>query len=214
MGEKITLWSWVSFRGSLTFVVLWACIFSWLIAACFIFINLFFYGHYVSFYFILFFNFTMLYWFCHISTWIRHRYTRVPHPEPSSFLPPCTCLFLKSLFKSLRYSHFEVFWNTFESIVCNFIFSKSVALFCPLVHSSLPGVLLYSGCLHLAPCISFKRRFYIGSFGFLHSKNIGENLSNPSWTSRWLGVTEVIFVWLPLIFSMCTASVFIAFFHK
>ena len=28
-----------------------------------------------------------MYWFCHISTWIRHRYTRVPHPEPSSLLP-------------------------------------------------------------------------------------------------------------------------------
>ena len=25
-------------------------------------------------YFILFFNFTILYWFCHISTWIHHRY--------------------------------------------------------------------------------------------------------------------------------------------
>ena len=36
------------------------------------------------------FNFTILYWFCHISTWIRHRYTRVPHPEPSSLLPPRT----------------------------------------------------------------------------------------------------------------------------
>ena len=33
-----------------------------------------------------------MYWFCHISTWIRHRYTRVPHPEPSSLLPPCTIL--------------------------------------------------------------------------------------------------------------------------
>ena len=40
--------------------------------------------------FFLFFNFTILYWFCHISTWIRHRYTRVPHPEPSSLLPPHT----------------------------------------------------------------------------------------------------------------------------
>ena len=38
--------------------------------------------------FILFFNFTMLYGFCHISTWIHHRYTRVPHTEPSSLLPP------------------------------------------------------------------------------------------------------------------------------
>ena len=34
--------------------------------------------------FILFLNFTILYWFCQISKWIHHRYTRVPHPEPSS----------------------------------------------------------------------------------------------------------------------------------
>ena len=31
--------------------------------------------------FILFFNFTILYWFCHTSTCICHGYTRVPHPE-------------------------------------------------------------------------------------------------------------------------------------
>ena len=37
-----------------------------------------------------FFNFTILYWFCHISKWICHRYTCVPHPEPSSLLPPHT----------------------------------------------------------------------------------------------------------------------------
>ena len=42
------------------------------------------------YYFILFFNFTILYWFCHISTSIRHRYTRVPHPEPPSLLRPRT----------------------------------------------------------------------------------------------------------------------------
>ena len=41
-------------------------------------------------YFILFFNFTILYWFCHISTCICHRYTCVPHSEPSSLLPPHT----------------------------------------------------------------------------------------------------------------------------
>ena len=34
--------------------------------------------------------FTILYWFCHTSTGIRHRYTRVPHPEPPSHLPPQT----------------------------------------------------------------------------------------------------------------------------
>ena len=40
------------------------------------------------FFLILFFKFIILYWFCHISKWIHHRYTRVPHPEPSSLLPP------------------------------------------------------------------------------------------------------------------------------
>ena len=38
--------------------------------------------------FVFFFNFTILNWFCHTSKWIRHRYTCVPHPEPSSLLPP------------------------------------------------------------------------------------------------------------------------------
>ena len=31
-----------------------------------------------------------MYWFCHTSTWIHHRCTRVPHPEPPSLLPPRT----------------------------------------------------------------------------------------------------------------------------
>ena len=35
-----------------------------------------------------FFYFTILYWFCHTSTWIHHGCTRVPHPEPPSHLPP------------------------------------------------------------------------------------------------------------------------------
>ena len=34
--------------------------------------------------------FTVLYWFCHTSTWIHHGCTCVPHPEPPSHLPPCT----------------------------------------------------------------------------------------------------------------------------
>ena len=51
--------------------LLWACI------------NSFF----LSFFF---FYFTILYWFCHTSTWIRHGCTRVPHPEPPSHLRPHT----------------------------------------------------------------------------------------------------------------------------
>ena len=37
--------------------------------------------------FFFFLNFTILYKFCQISKWIRHRYTHIPHPEPSSLLP-------------------------------------------------------------------------------------------------------------------------------
>ena len=40
--------------------------------------------------FYFFFNFTILYWFCHISKWIHHKYTCVPHPELSSLLPSHT----------------------------------------------------------------------------------------------------------------------------
>ena len=43
--------------------------------------------------FILFFIFAILYWFCHISTCIHHRYTRVPHPEPSSLPLPSLWVF-------------------------------------------------------------------------------------------------------------------------
>ena len=43
---------------------------------------------FLTFKFFIFFNFTILYWFCHTSTWICHRYTRVPNPEPPSHLPP------------------------------------------------------------------------------------------------------------------------------
>ena len=37
-----------------------------------------------------FFHFTMLYWFCHISTWICHGCACVPYPEPPFHLPPRT----------------------------------------------------------------------------------------------------------------------------
>ena len=40
--------------------------------------------------YIFLFYFTILYWFCHTSTWICHGYTRVPNPEPPSHLPPHT----------------------------------------------------------------------------------------------------------------------------
>ena len=51
-------------------------------------ISVYFFGPLFFFNFILFLNFTILYWFCQISKWIRHRYICVPHPEPSSSLHP------------------------------------------------------------------------------------------------------------------------------
>ena len=41
------------------------------------------------FYFTLFY-FIILYWFCHTSTWVRHRCTCVPNPEPPSHFSPHT----------------------------------------------------------------------------------------------------------------------------
>ena len=46
-----------------------------------------------SVFFFLFFTifyFTILYWFCHTSTWIRHGCSRVPNPEPPFHFPPHT----------------------------------------------------------------------------------------------------------------------------
>ena len=45
---------------------------------------------FIYFYIFYFFYFTVLYWFCHTSTWICHGCTRVPNPEPPSPLPPHT----------------------------------------------------------------------------------------------------------------------------
>ena len=44
----------------------------------------------LPFFFFFKFYFTILYWFCHTSTWIRHGCTWVPNPEPPSHLPPHT----------------------------------------------------------------------------------------------------------------------------
>ena len=44
----------------------------------------------VFFFFVFFFYFTILYWFCHTSSWIHHGCTLVPNLEPPSHLPPHT----------------------------------------------------------------------------------------------------------------------------
>ena len=43
---------------------------------------------FIYYYYYYIFYFTILYWFCHTSTWICHGCTCVPHPESPSHLPP------------------------------------------------------------------------------------------------------------------------------
>ena len=75
----------------------------------------FFFPFFFPFFLILFFNFTILYWFCHISKWIRHRYTLVPHPEPSSLLPPRTIPLghPSALAPSIQYHASNLDWRLF-----------------------------------------------------------------------------------------------------
>ena len=71
------------------------------------------------FYFILFLNFTILYWFCQISKWIRHRYTRFPHPEPSSLLPPHTIPLSRpsAPAPSIQYCASNLDWRLFSYMI-------------------------------------------------------------------------------------------------
>ena len=72
---------------------------------------------FLFFFNILFFNFTILYWFCHISTWIHN--TRVPHPEPSSLLPPLTIpLGLPSTpAPSIHYRSSNLYWRLISYMI-------------------------------------------------------------------------------------------------
>ena len=54
----------------------------------FFFFNFIFLKIYLFYYY--YFYFAILYWFCHTSTCIHHRCTRVPNPEPPSQLSPHT----------------------------------------------------------------------------------------------------------------------------
>jgi len=53
---------------------------------------------YAKYVFIYLFYFTILYWFCHTSIWIRHRYTCVSHPEPPT--PPRTMEYYAAIKKN------------------------------------------------------------------------------------------------------------------
>ena len=57
--------------------------------------------------------FTILYWFCHTSTCIRHKYTHVPHPEPPSLFSPLAIPLgrLSALAPSIQYHAWNLDWR-------------------------------------------------------------------------------------------------------
>ena len=63
--------------------------------------------------------FTLLYWFCHTSTCMHHRYTRVPHPEPPSHLPPHTIPLghLSALAPSIQYHALNLDWRLISYMI-------------------------------------------------------------------------------------------------
>ena len=71
-------WCWAPFRTPVVHVH--------------VFFGKYLFRSFAHFYLFLFFlNFIL---FCQISKWIRHRYTCVPHPEPSSLLLPIPSLWV------------------------------------------------------------------------------------------------------------------------
>ena len=138
---------------------------------------------YFSLTFFLFFNFTILYWFCHISKRIRNRYTCLPHPEPSSLLPPHTIYLGRpsAPAPSIQYHASNLDWRGFiyDIIHVSMPFSQiippssspieSKRLFYTSVSLLLSRIQGY--CYHLSKFHIYALVYCIGVFlsGLLHS---------------------------------------------
>ena len=120
-----------------------------------------------------------MYWFCHISKWICHRYTCVPHPEPSSLLPPHTIPLDRpnAPAPSIQYHALNLDWRLISYMILYIFqchFSKSShplllpqspkdcsihqCLFCCLVHRVIVTIFLNS--IYRQPrCPSWRRQW-------------------------------------------------------
>ena len=109
------------------------------------------------FFLILFLNFTILYWFCHISKWIRHRHTCVPHPEPSALLPPHTIPLGRpsALAPSIQYRASNLDWR--------------IVSYMTIIHVSMP----FSQIIPPSPSPTESKRLFYTSVSLLLSHTQG-----------------------------------------
>ena len=116
---------------------------------------------YIFLNFILFLSFTILYWFCQISKGIHHRYTSVPHTEPSCIKPGLATRFIYDITRiSMPFS---------QIIPPSPSLTESKRLLYTSVSPLLPRIQGY--CYHLSKFHIYALVYCIGVFlsGLLHS---------------------------------------------
>ena len=116
---------------------------------------------------------TILYWFCHTSTWICQRCTHVSHPDPSSHLPLCTIPLLFHMLSRLVIA----FLSNSKSLLISWLQSSSaVILEPPKMKSITVSIISPSTCHEVMGLdamilvfwmLSFKRAFSLSSFTFI-----------------------------------------------
>ena len=145
------------------------------------FLTLFFLENFFNF--ILFLNFTILYWFCHKWTWICHRCTRVTHPEPLSHLPPHTIPLghPSAQAPSIQYRTSNLDWRVVSFMILYMFQCHPPKLSYPLplpqspkdcsIHLCLLLSRIQGYCYHLSKFHIYALVYCIGAFpsGLLHS---------------------------------------------
>ena len=96
------------------------------------------------------------YWFCHTSTCIYHRYTRVPHPELPSFLPPCTIPLDRpsAPAPSIQYHALNLGWRLISYVILYMVQCHSPKSSHPLPLQQSPKVCSIHLCLFC--CLTYR----------------------------------------------------------
>ena len=157
---------------------------------------------------LFFFNFTILYWFCHISTWIGHRYTHVPHPEPSSLLPPRTILLSRPsalhlvlcLWVCSTVSWFIVYGNL--NRICVLLLCEN-CIVCQLLGHVWLFVTPWTGTPQAPLSMGFSRQEYWSGLPFPSP----ENCIHLIYVKLVHGAFEFYYIYIVLLFSICVCCV-------